>query len=78
MSSEAEPGPNHPYGALWVLKFSKDGRYLATAGQSCAVHIWRLVSNQENEGIPVLDETPWKEYRGHTADILDLAWSKVL
>ncbi|KAI8890219.1 WD40 repeat-like protein [Backusella circina FSU 941] len=76
VSSEPEPGPNHPYGALWVLKFSKDGRYLASAGQSCVVHIWRLVFHQENEGISVLDETPFKEYRGHSADILDLAWSK--
>lgn len=74
--SSAEPSPNHPYGAIWALRFSKDGKYLASAGQSCVVLLWKLLLNQE-ESIKILDETPYMEYKGHTADILDLAWSKV-
>lgn len=74
--SSAEPSPNHPYGAIWALRFSKDGKYLASAGQSCVVLLWKLLMNGE-ESIKVLDEVPHMEYKGHTADILDLAWSKV-
>ncbi|KAI7896218.1 WD40-repeat-containing domain protein [Mucor mucedo] len=73
--SSAEPNPNHPYGAIWALRFSKDGKYLASAGQSCVVLLWKLLLNGE-ESIKVLDEAPHMEYKGHTADILDLAWSK--
>lgn len=75
--SSAEPSPSHPYGAIWTLRFSKDGKYLASAGQSCIVLLWKLLLNQE-ESIKVLDETPYMEYKGHKADILDLAWSKVI
>ena len=72
-----EPSPNYPYGALWVIRFTKDGRYLATAGQSCTVFLWKLLV-EEQQSIKVLDETPYMEYKGHTADVLDLAWSKVI
>jgi WD40 repeat protein len=76
-SSSAEPSPNHPYGALWAIRFSKDGKYLASAGQSCIILLWKLVlEEQQQQSIKVLDETPFMEYKGHKADILDLAWSK--
>lgn len=76
--SSSEPSPNYPYGALWVVQFSKDGKYLASAGQSCIIFLWKVLSEeQQQQSIKVLDETPFMEYRGHKADILDLAWSKV-
>ncbi|CAO3653141.1 unnamed protein product [Mucor hiemalis] len=75
--SSSEPSPNYPYGALWVIQFSKDGKYLASAGQSCIIFLWKVLSEeQQQQSIKVLEETPFMEYRGHKADILDLAWSK--
>ncbi|KAI8637819.1 WD40-repeat-containing domain protein, partial [Parasitella parasitica] len=78
--SSTEPSPNHPYGAIWVLKFSKDGCYLASGGQNCVVYLWKLL-DQNTQDVPeysinVLEEKPHMEYIGHKADILDLAWSK--
>lgn len=80
--SSTEPSPNHPYGAIWALKFSKDGRYLASAGQNCVIYLWTLLAPQNSQDVPefsisVLEEKPHMEYVGHKADILDLAWSKV-
>jgi WD40 repeat protein len=80
-----EPSPNYPYGAIWSIRFSKDGKYLASAGQNCVILLWKLIYQQQSvDGEPdssstikVLDETPFREYKGHQADILDLAWSKV-
>jgi hypothetical protein len=28
------------------MKFSKNGRYLATGGQDCAIHVWEVISNR--------------------------------
>ncbi|KAI8972301.1 WD40-repeat-containing domain protein [Pilobolus umbonatus] len=70
-----EPSSNSPYGAIWTSRFSKDGRYLATAGQSCVIFVWKLSGRTEHP-TKVLDDTPHEEYCGHTADILDVAWSK--
>ncbi|CEP09439.1 hypothetical protein [Parasitella parasitica] len=80
--SSTEPSPNHPYGAIWVLKFSKDGCYLASGGQNCVVYLWKLL-DQNMQDVPeysinVLEEKPHMEYIGHKADVLDLAWSKHL
>ncbi|KAI9273651.1 WD40-repeat-containing domain protein [Sporodiniella umbellata] len=70
-----ELGHNHPYGAIWTQRFSKDGCYLASAGQSCVVFVWKLANSLETP-VQVLEKTPHREYEGHTADVLDLAWSK--
>ncbi|OBZ87960.1 putative WD repeat-containing protein C3H5.08c [Choanephora cucurbitarum] len=80
----ADPGPNHPYGAIWAMRFSKDGRYLATAGQNCIIHVWKLINPQKQPSEDnidpisnkIIDESEVIEYTGHTADILELAWSK--
>ncbi|KAI5811095.1 WD40-repeat-containing domain protein [Peziza echinospora] len=91
-------------GAIWAMKFNKDGRYLAAGGQDQVVRVWQVIST-ENErcehekeedaagtegkegteyvegggrrlNAPVFKSEPIQEYYGHTADILDLSWSK--
>ena len=107
-----DPGP----GAIWSMKFSQDGRYMAAGGQNCVIRIWktkecsyssdsnntlhhkqqqqqqqqqqqrRSVSNRSEEqqnnelsghSIHVFEQEPIRVLCGHTADILDLSWSKV-
>ncbi|ERN15948.1 uncharacterized protein LOC18444256 [Amborella trichopoda] len=29
-------------GSIWSIKFSHDGRYLATAGEDCVIHVWQV------------------------------------
>lgn len=83
-----EPSPNHPYGAIWSIRFSKDGKYLASAGQNCVVFVWKLTPSVQQQSdttetsasdssFKVLDEAPFREFKGHKADVLELAWSKV-
>lgn len=75
-------------GAVWVLKFSKDGKYLAQGGQDCVLRVWQVLGqhasstlavpgDHENETIKVFEDKPLHEYEGHMADILDVSWSKV-
>ncbi|KAL7273057.1 hypothetical protein RUND412_004115 [Rhizina undulata] len=92
----------HKSGAIWAMKFSKDGKYLAAGGQDKIVRVWQVLSSKEDrsehereedaassdiEGIcsggkgmrlnaPVFRSEPIHEYVGHTADVLDLSWSK--
>ncbi|EPS42481.1 hypothetical protein H072_3570 [Dactylellina haptotyla CBS 200.50] len=94
------PMAKHKSGAIWSMKFSKDGRYLAVAGQDKIVTVWEVLCSEEdrreheideeaqeqnggtssNGGVrlnaPVFRAEPLREYTGHTADILDLSWSK--
>ncbi|XP_042494524.1 uncharacterized protein LOC122073899 [Macadamia integrifolia] len=30
-------------GSIWTIKFSLDGRYLASAGEDCIIHVWQVV-----------------------------------
>nr|PNR44031.1 hypothetical protein PHYPA_016414 [Physcomitrium patens] len=32
-------------GAIWTMKFSPDGRYLASAGQDRVIHVWEVVDS---------------------------------
>jgi len=79
------------------MKFSKDGKFLATGGQDAVVRVWAVISSDEERehfaegsgtsiyegksgaklGAPVFRDKPMYEYHGHTADVLDLSWSKV-
>ena len=114
-------------GVIWAAKFSKSGKYLATAGQDGVVAVWKVnVKRDANldktgdgggdrsaagdgdcaelgagndlpgddvsksmqydsanceeapgviHGISVLYTIPYRLYRGHKKDVLDLAWS---
>lgn len=37
-------------GVVWTMKFSRNGRYLATAGQDCEVLVWRVSRNAASPG----------------------------
>lgn len=61
------------------MKFSKDGKYLASAGQFCNVYVWRVLDETAQDGensIDVFEDMHYREYRGHLADVLDISWSK--
>ncbi|KAL4904834.1 WD40-repeat-containing domain protein [Aspergillus multicolor] len=77
--------------AIWALCFSKDGRYLAAAGQDRKVRVWQVITNPEDrdtsesdgEGddlprlkAPVFKPKPVQVYDSHSGSILDLSWSK--
>ncbi|KAL3472982.1 WD40-repeat-containing domain protein [Aspergillus californicus] len=77
--------------AVWALIFSKDGKYLAAAGQDKKVRVWSVIaspddrdsseSESEDEDTsrlkaPVFKKKPVQVYDGHTGSILDLSWSK--
>nr|KJB81919.1 hypothetical protein B456_013G167600 [Gossypium raimondii] len=32
-------------GSIWSIKFSLDGKYLASAGEDCVIHIWKVVGS---------------------------------
>nr|XP_043639613.1 WD repeat-containing protein 44-like [Erigeron canadensis] len=33
-------------GSIWTIKFSLDGKYLASAGEDCLIHIWQVVTTE--------------------------------
>ena len=69
-------------GSIKALKFSPDGRYLATGGEDCVVKIWRAVEEEEDlQFLEIsrnlkLEETPVHELPGHMGGVLDLSWSE--
>nr|GMD49064.1 WD repeat-containing protein 44-like [Ipomoea batatas] len=42
-------------GSIWTIKFSLDGKYLASAGEDCAIHVWQ-VTELERKGDMLLDK----------------------
>ncbi|KAL1919833.1 uncharacterized protein VTP21DRAFT_1764 [Calcarisporiella thermophila] len=80
-SSSKKSTQSMPGGAIWALRFNKDGKYLAVGGQDRVVRIWRVLMendpvNTARSKAPIFLDEPIREYRGHTADILDLNWSR--
>ncbi|KAI8643140.1 WD40-repeat-containing domain protein [Parasitella parasitica] len=78
-----------PMGAIWVSRFSKDGKYMATGGQTCVVNVWKVLRDLQRSNdvqvqdilphepsIKVFHDAPVQTYVGHTADVLDISWSK--
>ena len=75
-------------GAVWSMKFSEDGMYLASAGQDEIIRIWEVKEDEtsnpdttketsdKDKKRAFFKEKPYRIYGGHKADILDLCWSK--
>ena len=74
---------------IWIAKLREDGKYLATAGKSGILKIWEIISldesleDYENNGInnffKFIKDYPFRIYKEHTDDIIDICWSlKVL
>ncbi|XP_021726087.1 uncharacterized protein LOC110693240 isoform X1 [Chenopodium quinoa] len=41
-------------GSIWTIKFSLDGRFLASAGEDCVIHVWQVVES-ERKGELLMD-----------------------
>ncbi|GMH25534.1 hypothetical protein Nepgr_027377 [Nepenthes gracilis] len=37
-------------GSIWTIKFSLDGRYLASAGEDCMIHVWQVLETERKGG----------------------------
>ncbi|KAJ9563254.1 LOW QUALITY PROTEIN: hypothetical protein OSB04_008414 [Centaurea solstitialis] len=42
-------------GSIWTIKFSLDGKYLASAGEDCLIHVWQ-VGSSERKGDLLFDK----------------------
>ena len=42
--------------AIWALEFSKDGKYLAAAGQDRKVRVWEVISNPEEREAAIRED----------------------
>lgn len=62
---------------------------MATGGQNCVINVWKVLRdldrndnmevqdiNPHEQSIKVFHDIPVRIYTGHTADILDVSWSK--
>uniref|UniRef100_A0A1J3ELR8 WD repeat-containing protein 44 n=1 Tax=Noccaea caerulescens TaxID=107243 RepID=A0A1J3ELR8_NOCCA len=43
-------------GSIWSIKFSLDGRYLASAGEDCVIHIWKVVESERKGELLSMDK----------------------
>ncbi|CAH2070005.1 unnamed protein product [Thlaspi arvense] len=43
-------------GSIWSIKFSLDGRYLASAGEDCVIHIWKVVDSERKGELLSMDK----------------------
>lgn len=43
-------------GSIWSIKFSLDGRYLASAGEDCVIQIWKVVESERKGELLSLDK----------------------
>lgn len=51
-------------GAIWCIKFSLDGRFLASAGEDCTIHVWQVL-DCEHKGCLAMEGAPWENVNGN-------------
>ncbi|KAJ3680336.1 hypothetical protein LUZ60_016614 [Juncus effusus] len=54
-------------GSIWTVKFSLDGKYLASAGEDCVIHIWE-VSSLEKRKEYFVDILPEENNNGNSCN----------
>ncbi|TKY49073.1 WD repeat-containing protein 44 [Spatholobus suberectus] len=48
-------------GSIWSIKFSLDGKYLASAGEDCVIHVWQVVEGEKKGELLLLDREKGEE-----------------
>ncbi|CAN1293469.1 WD repeat-containing protein 44 [Linum perenne] len=54
-------------GSIWAIKFSLDGRYLASAGEDCVIHVWQVVEAERKVLSTSADGHNEKRRRGRSS-----------
>ncbi|KAG5120247.1 hypothetical protein JHK82_034667 [Glycine max] len=52
-------------GSIWSIKFSLDGKYLASAGEDCVIHVWQVVEGERKGELLLLDREKGEEGNGN-------------
>lgn len=76
-------------GSINVMKFSRDGMYLACGSNNSILTVWKVIdrtrkrstnnktkNNINNSNINLIEEIPFRNYVGHRSTIIDISWSK--
>ncbi|KAA8910503.1 WD40-repeat-containing domain protein [Sphaerosporella brunnea] len=61
MDDQFEP-ESHKSGAIWAMKFSKDGKYLAASGQDKVVRVWQVLGSKEDRATHEQEEDAAGEF----------------
>lgn len=43
-------------GSIWSIKFSLDGKYLASAGEDCVIHVWQVVESERKGELLLMEK----------------------
>ncbi|XP_020225419.1 WD repeat-containing protein 44 [Cajanus cajan] len=49
-------------GSIWSIKFSLDGKYLASAGEDCVIHVWQVVEGERKGELLLLDREKGEDH----------------
>lgn len=58
-------------GAIWTLRFSPCGQYLATAGQDALLRVWQISPDED----VLIQSKLIKKWHGHKGEIVQIAWA---
>jgi len=67
--------------AIWIMKFSWCTKYFAVGGKDKVLKIYKVHEvdmtngNKNYDLLQLFEKEPYKEFKGHTLDILDISWS---